>query len=75
MLLQSNVCFGLEVPLRAKYIRVLFNEITRILNHLMAVTTHALDLVQFLLFLWGFEEREKIMNFMNVYLGARLHAA
>jgi len=41
----------------------------------MAVTTHALDLVQFLLFLWGFEEREKIMNFMNVYLGARLHAA
>lgn len=41
----------------------------------MAVCTHALDLVHLLLFLWGFEEREKIMNFMNEHLGARLHAA
>ena len=41
----------------------------------MAVTTHALDLVLLHLFLWGFEEREKIMIFMNVFLGARLHSA
>ena len=41
----------------------------------MAITTHALDLVLLRLFLWGFEEREKIMNFMNEFLGARLHAA
>lgn len=50
-----------RVPLRAQYIRVLFLEITRILNHLIAVTTHALDVGAFTPFLWGFEEREKLI--------------
>jgi len=66
---------SLEVPLRAKYIRVLFAEITRILNHLLAVTTHALDVGALTPFLWGFEEREKLMEFYERVSGARFHAA
>jgi hypothetical protein len=62
------------VPLRAQYIRVLFLEITRILNHLMAVTTHALDVGALTPFLWGFEEREKLMEFYERVSGARMHA-
>lgn len=58
----------LEVPLRAQYIRVIFLEITRLLNHLLAVTCHALDVGALTPMLWGFEEREKLMNFMNVSL-------
>jgi len=57
------------------YIRVLFLELTRILNHLMAVTTHALDLGALTPFLWAFEDREKIMEFYERVSGARLHAA
>lgn len=49
---------GVEVPLRAKYIRVIYAEITRILNHLLAVTTHAMDVGALTPFLWGFEERK-----------------
>ena len=63
------------VPLRAQYIRVLFSEITRILNHLLALTTHALDVGAFTPFLWAFEEREKLMEFYESVSGARMHAA
>jgi len=66
---------GCAVPIRAKYIRVLFCEITRILNHLLAVTTHALDVGALTPFLWGFEEREKLMEFYERVSGARLHAS
>lgn len=65
---------GCEVPLRAKYIRVIFIEITRILNHLLAVTTHALDVGAMTPFLWGFEEREKLLDFYERVSGARMHA-
>lgn len=64
-----------QVPLRAKYIRVLFSEITRILNHIMAVTTHAMDVGALTPFLWMFEEREKLMEFYERVSGARMHAA
>ena len=67
-------CYHL-IPLRAKYIRVLFLEITRILNHLLAVTTHALDIGSLTPFLWAFEEREKLMEFYERVSGARMHAA
>lgn len=63
------------VPLRAQYIRVLFCEITRLLNHLLAITTHALDVGAMTSFLWAFEEREKLMEFYERVSGARLHTA
>lgn len=63
------------VPLRAKYIRVLFSEITRILNHLLALTCHAMDVGALTPFLWAFEEREKLMEFYERVSGARMHAA
>lgn len=65
----------IEIPLRASFIRVLFLELTRILNHLMAITTHALDVGALTPFLWAFEEREKIMEFYERVSGARMHAA
>jgi NADH dehydrogenase (ubiquinone) Fe-S protein 2 len=65
----------LNIPLRAQYIRVIFLEITRILNHLLAITTHALDVGALTPFLWGFEEREKLMEFYERVSGARMHAA
>lgn len=65
----------ISVPRRAMYIRVLFSELTRILNHIMAITTHALDVGALTPFLWGFEEREKIMEFYERVSGARMHAA
>lgn len=64
-----------QVPLRAQYIRVIFSEITRILNHLLAITTHALDVGAMTPFLWAFEEREKLMEFYERVSGARMHAA
>lgn len=64
-----------DIPLRASFIRILFLEITRILNHLLAVTTHALDIGAFTPFLWAFEEREKLMEFYERVSGARMHAA
>ena len=66
---------GLEVPLRGQYIRVLFSEITRILNHLLNITTMALDVGAMTPVLWGFEEREILMEFYERVSGARLHAA
>jgi NADH dehydrogenase (ubiquinone) Fe-S protein 2 len=59
---------NIEIPLRAKYIRVMFLELTRLLNHLLAITTHALDVGALTPFLWAFEEREKLMEFYDVYL-------
>jgi NADH dehydrogenase (ubiquinone) Fe-S protein 2 len=64
-----------DMPLRAQYIRVLFSEITRILNHLLAISTHALDVGAMTPLLWAFEEREKLMEFYERVSGARLHSA
>lgn len=64
-----------NVPIRAKLIRILFSEITRILNHLLALTTHALDVGAMTPFLWAFEEREKLMEFYERVSGARMHSA
>ena len=64
-----------DIPRRAKIIRVIFCEITRILNHLLAVSTHALDVGAMTPFLWCFEEREKLMEFYERVSGARLHAS
>jgi NADH:ubiquinone oxidoreductase subunit D len=66
---------GCSVPIRAQYIRVIFCEITRILNHLMSLTTHALDVGALTPFLWAFEEREKLMEFYERVSGARMHSA
>lgn len=65
----------IEIPLRAQYIRVIFCEITRILNHLLAITCHALDVGAMTPLLWGFEEREKLMEFYERVSGARMHAS
>jgi NADH dehydrogenase (ubiquinone) Fe-S protein 2 len=65
----------IKIPERAKYIRVLFAEITRILNHLLAVGCHAMDVGAMTPFLWAFEEREKLMEFYERVSGARMHAA
>ncbi len=66
---------SIDVPLRAQYIRVMFDEITRILNHLLAVACHAMDVGAMTPLLWGFEEREKLMEFYERVSGARMHAA
>jgi NADH dehydrogenase (ubiquinone) Fe-S protein 2 len=63
------------VTKRVQYIRVLFLEITRILNHLLAVGCHAMDVGAMTPFLWAFEEREKLMEFYERVSGARMHAA
>ena len=64
-----------EVPERGQYIRVLYCEIGRVLNHLMNLTTHAMDVGAMTPILWAFEEREKLMVFYERASGARLHAA
>jgi NADH dehydrogenase (ubiquinone) Fe-S protein 2 len=66
---------NIQCSYKVQLIRVLFSEITRILNHLMAVTTHALDVGALTPFLWGFEEREILMGFYENISGARMHAA
>lgn len=66
---------NVTVPQRAQYIRVLFSEITRIMNHLLAVTCHAMDVGALTPFLWAFEEREKLFEFYERVSGARMHAA
>ena len=66
---------GLEVPLRAQYIRVLYDEITRVLNHLLAVGTHALDIGAMTMVLYTFREREDLMDAYEAVSGARMHAA
>lgn len=65
---------GVEVPKRAQYIRVLYSEIGRILNHILNLTAFALDVGAMTPLLWGFEEREKLMEFYERACGARLHA-
>ena len=65
---------GCIIPFRASIIRVLYCEITRILNHLLALTTHALDVGAMTPFFWAFEEREKLMEFYERACGARFHA-
>ncbi|KAF9447841.1 NADH dehydrogenase I, D subunit [Macrolepiota fuliginosa MF-IS2] len=82
-MMTNELCYSLavekllniEVPERAQWIRTLFGEITRILNHLMAILTHVMDVGGLTPFLWGFEEREKLMEFYERVSGARLHAA
>jgi NADH dehydrogenase (ubiquinone) Fe-S protein 2 len=66
---------GVKVPRRAQVIRVIFLEITRILNHLLAVGCHAMDVGAMTPFMWAFEEREKLMEFYEGVSGARMHAA
>ena len=65
----------IEVPKRGQYIRVLFSELSRILNHILNITTFALDVGAMTPLLWGFEEREFLMEFYERASGARLHAA
>jgi NADH-quinone oxidoreductase subunit D len=65
---------GITPPLRAQYIRVLFSEITRILNHILNITTFAIDIGAVTPSLWGFEQREELMEFYERVSGARMHA-
>lgn len=65
---------GALVPMLARYIRVIMLEVTRILNHLMSLTTHAMDVGALTPFLWAFEEREKLMEIYERLSGARMHA-
>jgi len=65
---------NLNIPTRAKFIRVLFIELTRILNHLIGISTHAMDVGALSPFLYVMEEREKIMEFYERISGARMHA-
>jgi NADH-quinone oxidoreductase subunit D len=66
---------GVDVPIRAQYIRVMFDEITRILNHLLWLGAHALDVGAMTVFLYAFREREDLMDCYETVSGARLHAA
>ncbi len=66
---------GVDVPLRAQYIRVMFDEITRVLNHLLWLGAHALDVGAMTVFLYAFREREDLMDCYEAVSGARLHAA
>ena len=70
-----ETCNKYFIPIRAQYIRVIFLELTRILNHLLSITTHAIDVGALTPMLWAFEEREKIMEFYERVSGARMHAA
>ncbi|HJS76311.1 MAG TPA: NADH-quinone oxidoreductase subunit D, partial [Burkholderiales bacterium] len=64
---------GIEVPVRAKYIRVMFDEVTRILNHLLNIGTHALDIGAMTMVLYTFREREDLMDAYEAVSGARMH--
>ena len=66
---------GVEVPIRAQYIRVLFDEVTRILNHLLWLGAHGLDIGAMTIFLYCFREREDLMDAYEAVSGARMHAA
>ncbi|HYC61143.1 MAG TPA: NADH-quinone oxidoreductase subunit D, partial [Thermoanaerobaculia bacterium] len=66
---------GIEVPIRAQYIRVMFDEITRILNHLLWLGAHGLDIGAMTVFLYAFREREDLMDLYEAVSGARMHAA
>ncbi len=73
MAIERLLC--IEVPERAQYIRVMFDELTRILNHLLWLGTHALDIGAMTVFLYAFREREDIMDIYEAVTGARVHAA
>ena len=66
---------GLEVPIRAQYIRVMFDEITRILNHLLWIGAHGIDLGAMTMFIYAFREREDLFDIYEAVSGARMHAA
>ncbi len=66
---------GIEVPIRAQYIRVMFDEITRILNHLLWIGAHGLDIGAMTVFLYAFRDREPLMDAYEAVSGARMHAA
>jgi len=66
---------GVDVPIRAQYIRVMFDEITRILNHLLWLGAHALDVGAMSVFLYAFREREDLFDIYEAVSGARMHAA
>jgi NADH-quinone oxidoreductase subunit D len=66
---------GVQVPIRAQYIRVMFDEITRLLNHLLNIGTHALDIGAMTMVLYTFREREDLMDVYEAVSGARMHAA
>ncbi len=66
---------GIDVPLRAQYIRVMFDEITRILNHLLWIGSHSLDVGGMTTFLYAFREREDLLDVYEAVSGARMHAA
>ena len=66
---------NIKIPRRAQIIRIIFAEITRLLNHLLSVGCHAMDVGAMTPFLWAFEEREKLMEFYERVSGARMHAA
>jgi NADH-quinone oxidoreductase subunit D len=72
--LATERLLGIEVPERAQYIRVLFAEISRVLNHLLNITTYALDVGAITPSLWGFEQREKLLEFHEQASGAHYHA-
>ncbi len=73
--LAVETLLDIEVPERGQYVRVLFSEITRLLNHLLNITTFAMDVGALSPALWAFEEREKLMEFYERASGARMHAA
>jgi NADH-quinone oxidoreductase subunit D len=73
--LAAEKLLGIEVPIRAQYIRVMFDEITRILNHLLFLGTQALDLGAMTVFLYCFREREDLLDCYEAVSGARMHAA
>jgi NADH-quinone oxidoreductase subunit D len=73
--LATEKLLGIDVPLRGQYIRVLFSEISRILNHLLNISAFALDVGAMTPLLWWFEEREVLMEFYERVSGARLHSA
>lgn len=78
---EHSYCLAIEkllsckIKKRAQYIRTILAEITRILNHLLAIGCHAMDIGAMTPFLWSFEEREKLMEFYERVSGARMHAA
>jgi NADH-quinone oxidoreductase subunit D len=73
--LATEKLLGISVPKRAQYIRVLYSEIGRLLNHLLNITTFAIDVGAMTPLLWGFEQREKLMEFYERASGARMHTA
>ena len=66
---------GIEAPIRAQYVRVMFDEITRLLNHLLWIGAHGLDIGAMAMFLYAFRDREDLMDMYEAVCGTRLHAS